>query len=66
MGTLQLTDGNIYPDESVLKKALGRSYNAYQALLELFEERNLVHEWRYYRDGKAYVPFLALIFLKTP
>jgi len=53
MEFLQLTDENIYPDESVLKKAPGRSYNVYRALLELFEEKNLVHEWRYYRDGKA-------------
>ena len=55
METLQLTNENIYPDESVLKAALGRSYNAFQALLKLFEENDMVHEWRYYRDGKAWL-----------
>ncbi len=55
MEILQLTDENIYPDENVLKEALGRSYNSYLALLSLFEENNLVHEWRYYRDGKAWL-----------
>jgi len=55
MEELQLTDENIYPDESVLKKALGRSFNSYLGLLDLFGENDMVHEWRYYRDGKAWL-----------
>jgi hypothetical protein len=52
---LRLTDKDIYPDESILKNVLGRSFNAYLGLLRLFEENNMVHEWRYYRDGKAWL-----------
>jgi hypothetical protein len=52
---IRLTDQNIYPDESVLKKVLGRSYNAYLELIKLFGDNDLIYEWRYYRDGKAWL-----------
>jgi len=52
---IRLTDENIYPDESVLKKVLGKSYNAYLDLIKLFGNNDLVYEWRYYRDGKAWL-----------
>ena len=51
----QLTDENTYPDESVLKKVLGKSYNAYLDLIKLFADNDLIYEWRYYRDGKAWL-----------
>ena len=51
----ELADENIYPDESVLKKVFGRAYNAYTELLKLFEDNGLIYEWRYYRDGKAWL-----------
>ena len=52
---IELTDENIFPNESVLRKALGRSYNAYLELLKLYDDYDLVYEWRYYRDGKAWL-----------
>lgn len=52
---IELNDENTYPDESVLKKVLGKSYNAYLELLTLYESNELVYEWRYYRDGKAWL-----------
>ena len=55
INTIELTDENIFPDESVLKKILGRSYNAYLALLNLYGNYELVYEWRYYKDGKAWL-----------
>jgi hypothetical protein len=55
INTIELSDENTFPDESVLKKVLGRSYNAYIELLKLYESNNLVYEWRYYRDGKAWL-----------
>ena len=55
MEALQLTNENIFPDEAVLKATLGGSFNTYQALLEIFEENSLIHEWRYYKDGKAWL-----------
>jgi hypothetical protein len=53
--SIQLTDENIYPNEDVLTKVLGRSYAAYLELLKLYEENDLSPEWRYYRDGKAWL-----------
>lgn len=55
MDAIELTDENSFPDESVLKKVLGRSYNAYSELLRLYGRFGLVYEWRYYRDGKAWL-----------
>lgn len=55
INTIELTDENTFPDESVLKKVLGRSYNAYLELLKLYENNDLAYEWRYYRDGKAWL-----------
>ena len=55
INNIELSDESVYPDETVLKKVLGRSYNAYCALLELFGQMQMVYEWRYYRDGKAWL-----------
>lgn len=52
---LQLTDESIYPDENVLKDAVGSSYQAYSALLEIFAQNGMQYEWRYYNDGKAWL-----------
>ena len=51
----ELTDKSVYPDESILRGVLGRSYQAYCALLELFDRNEMFHEWRYYADGKAWL-----------
>ena len=53
--SIQLTDESVYPDENVLKRVLGRSYGAYTDLLNLYEDRGLSLEWRYYKDGKAWL-----------
>jgi lipopolysaccharide biosynthesis glycosyltransferase len=52
---IQLTDQNIYPNEEILKKVLGRSYNAFTELLKLYNDNEMTHEWRYYLDGKAWL-----------
>lgn len=51
----ELTDQSVYPDEKILKGALGRSYPAYCALLELFDRKGMQYQWRYYMDGKAWL-----------
>lgn len=51
----ELRDENIYPDAKVLRSILGRSYKAYTKLLELFKTLEMTYEWRYYRDGKAWL-----------
>jgi len=55
LNTIELTDKDVYPDEAVLKRVLGRSYLAYCALLELFDRNGMHYEWRYYIDGKAWL-----------
>lgn len=54
-GIIQLRDEAVYPDKSVLKAALGESFEAYEHLLELFTKNELTYEWRYYKDGKAWL-----------
>jgi hypothetical protein len=52
---LELTDPERYPDDEVLKAVLGVSFGAYQELIALFGRNGMTHEWRYYRDGKAWL-----------
>ncbi len=52
---LELKDENVAPDDGVLKDVLGAGYPAYIALLDLFDNHGLTHEWRYYHDGKAWL-----------
>jgi len=55
VNSIELGDESVYPDDAILRGVLGRSYRACCALLELFEQLGMVHEWRYYRDGKAWL-----------
>ena len=52
-----LNDPGIEPDEPVLKKVLGSSYPAFAALVKNIREEPLLlqPEWRYYRDGHAWL-----------
>lgn len=51
----QLKDKDIYPNENVIKEALGEAYSSYVKLYEMFETLGLEHEWRYYNDGKSWL-----------
>ena len=55
INNIELRDENIYPDEKILESILGESYEAYEKLLGLFDRNEMTHEWRYYRDGKAWL-----------
>lgn len=50
-----LNDETIYPDEGILESVLGNSYSAYRKLLDLFKENEMLAEWKYYKDGKAWL-----------
>ena len=52
---LELTDPDVYPDEEVLRGALGSAYAAYESLLGLFGKNGMTHEWRYYFDAKSWL-----------
>lgn len=52
-----LRDSAIKPNEQVLKNTLGEeSFAIYQELLDIItNEFGLEYEWRYYKDGKAWL-----------
>lgn len=50
-----LNDKDLFPDARVLESVLGDSYPQYLALLDLFDENDMTHEWRYYLDGKTWL-----------
>jgi len=52
-----LKDPDIYPSDDVLKNVLGTSYPAFAELMEQVSADNFafVPEWRYYKDGKAWL-----------
>lgn len=55
INAVELSDPDEYPDETVLMRVLGQSYGAYAELLRSFGEFGYTHEWRYYKDGKAWL-----------
>ena len=55
INTIELCDADLYPSDDILKKVLGKSYDVYSSLLELFTTNNMIYEWRYYKDGKAWL-----------
>lgn len=55
INSIELKDETVYPDENVLKAVLGRSYAAYTDMLVLFKKNEMTYEWRYYKDGKAWL-----------
>jgi hypothetical protein len=52
---IELRDKSVYPDDKVLRKVLDTSYESYSRLLELYNNNDMSYEWRYYRDGKAWL-----------
>lgn len=52
---LLLRDENIPPDDTALKAALGEAFDAYREFIAQIERLGLSHEWRYYKDGKAWL-----------
>lgn len=55
INAIELTDEKVYPSPEVLEKILGPSYGTYLQLLALLDRHGLEGEWRYYRDGKAWL-----------
>lgn len=52
---IELRDESVYPNEDVLRATLEKSFDSYIMLLELFKNSDMSYEWRYYRDGKAWL-----------
>ena len=57
METIALKDPKVAPSEKVLQDALGKSYTAYNHLMNTItgKEYALEPHWNYYNDGKAWL-----------
>ena len=55
MEKLLLREQEIYPNNNVLQILLGDVFNAYQELEALLISYDLILNWNYYKDGKAYL-----------
>ncbi len=55
INNIELSDKSVYPDETVLKAVLGKSYQSYCALLALFDLNEMLYGSGYYMDGKAWL-----------
>ena len=52
-----LRDPTVFPADTVIQIALGNQYEIYERFISETAEPHfgLKHEWRYYRDGKAWL-----------
>ncbi len=55
VNAIELCNPDVFPTEEVLKQVLGKTFSIYNTLLELFTSNNMTYEWRYYKDGKAWL-----------
>lgn len=55
INSIELCDPDIYPSECLLEEILGESFHVYSSLLKLYKANNMIYEWKYYRDGKAWL-----------
>jgi hypothetical protein len=55
VNNIELSDESIFPDDKILEGILGESYNSYCDLKNLFDKNGLSYEWKYYKDGKAWL-----------
>ena len=55
MEPLVLKDKDLFPESEVLNNVLGDTFQAYQELNERFATLDILPEWRYYNDGKAWM-----------
>lgn len=51
-----LRDPDVFPSDKVIEDNLGKNvYHIYQELLSEVDKMELAAEWRYYKDGKAWL-----------
>jgi hypothetical protein len=54
-----LNDPDIIPTQEVLEKVLGKRYPVFREFMNTAESEELKPEWRYYKDGKAWLCKIA-------
>lgn len=52
---IELKNPDVYPNDEILKSLLGKSFEVYSSLLELFATNDIICEWRYYNDVKRWL-----------
>lgn len=55
METIALKDKNVFPEAEILKAVLAGSYPAFVRWEQILAEMGTALEWRYYRDGQAWL-----------
>ncbi len=50
-----LRDEKVFPSEDVLVGAAGTYYGVYREYVDLLLDRGISVDWRYYRDGRAWL-----------
>lgn len=55
INTPELKDESIYPSDEVLRRILGNAFTNYIGLMDFFSKHDISYEWRYYKDGKAWL-----------
>ena len=56
MEQVLLTDKSVFPDEAVLREALGAAkFKRYRKFMDALAERGIVIEWRTYDDAKSWL-----------
>lgn len=62
MGNLLLKDPDVFPSAEVLEKVLDKKYPVFMEFISAVEseEFNLILNWRYYKDGKAWFCKISL------
>lgn len=55
INSIELKDPTLFPDSLVLKSIAGASYKVYEAYLDLLKSMSMEYEWKYYKDGKAWL-----------
>lgn len=53
----RLNDPDVYPSAEVLEQELGLTYPVYRTFMDTMESEDfqLIPEWRFYKDGKAWL-----------
>lgn len=55
METIILKDSAIYPENNILEMVLEDHYQYYQKFANIIKDKNLLMEWKYYKDGNNWL-----------
>lgn len=55
INTIELSNPDVCPDDYILEQILGTGFLPYKEMLSLFDLYRMDMQWRYYKDGKAWL-----------